>query len=147
MDLSSCPLPTAELADWLVRPDCGATVVFTGTARDHAPGRDGVDLLHYEAYEAHAVGRIADVAAEARRRWPSLGRVGILHRTGDVAVCEAAVVVGASSAHREEAFATARFCIDAVKASVPIWKRERWSSGDDWGLEGAQLVTPDEVPS
>ena len=140
-------LPTSEAHDWLARPDCGAIVCFSGTARDHSEGREGVDLLSYEAYESEAVARIDEVAAELRRRWPAVGRVAILHRTGEVPLGESAVLVGTSAPHRAEAFAAAQYGIDAVKASVPIWKRERWADGDDWGLDGADLVDPGAVPS
>ena len=44
-----------------------------------------------------------------------------------------------------EAFVAARFGIDAVKASVPIWKRERWRDGEDWGLGSRTLVTAGDV--
>lgn len=133
-------LPVAEASAWVVRPQCGATVTFTGTARDHAPGRPDVHLLEYEAYEGPAGERLQAVAAEARRRWPDLGRVALLHRTGRLAVGDAAVVVAVSSPHRAAAFEAARFAIDELKRTVPIWKRESWAGGESWGLE-AQHVT------
>lgn len=140
-------LPLEVAHDWLVRPDCGAVVLFSGTARDHSVGREDVELLSYEAYESSAAARIEAVAAEIRRRWPATGRIVMLHRTGELRVGEPAVVVGVSAPHRDGAFEAARFGIDAVKASVPIWKRERWAGGDDWGLDGADLVDPATVPS
>jgi molybdopterin synthase catalytic subunit len=140
-------LPTAEVSTWLVRPDCGATVVFTGTSRNHSEGRDDVQLLTYEAYDRVAVVRIGEIVAECRRRWPEVARVAILHRVGEVPLGEEAVVVGVSSAHRDVAFDAGRWCIDAVKASVPVWKQEVWAGGADWGLDGADLVDPSEVPS
>lgn len=138
-------LPVADASGWVARPDCGAVVVFTGTARDHSEGRRDVDLLVYEAYDELAVPRLADVVAEMRVRWPSLGRVVALHRTGEVPIGEAAVIVAVSAPHRDEAFVAARFGIDAVKASVPIWKRERWRDGEDWGLGSRTLVTAGDV--
>lgn len=140
-------LPVDVAQAWAHRSDCGAVVSFSGVARDHSADRDGVTLLTYEAWEEAASARLAEVAAEARRRWPELGPLVLLHRTGDVAVGEAAVVVVAAAPHRGEAFDAARFAIDAVKATVPLWKRERWAGGDDWGLEGAALVSPTEVPA
>ena len=139
------PLPVGEATDWVIRPDCGAVTVFCGTARDHAGDRTGVHELVYEAYEAHAVGRMAAVADEVRVRWPMVGRIALLHRTGSLAVGDVAVVVAVSTPHRAEAFEAARFAIDAVKASVPIWKKERWAGGDDWGTEGHDLRDPAEV--
>ncbi len=138
--LSEAPLRLDDVNEFLVRPSCGANVVFTGTTRDHAGNRDGVDLLTYEAYESAALRRLAEVLAEARMRWSEVVALVAIHRVGDVPVGEAAVIVGASSPHREAAFSAAGFCIDAVKATVPIWKRERHSGGADWGLEGASLI-------
>jgi molybdopterin synthase catalytic subunit len=140
-------LPVARVSEWLVRPDCGATVVFTGTSRDHSEARNDVRLLTYEAYDRVAVVRMGEIVAECRRRWPQVARVAILHRVGDVSLGEEAVVVGVSSAHRDLAFDAARWCIDAVKASVPVWKREIWDGGEDWGLDGADLIDPADVPS
>lgn len=137
--LTSGPLPTEDALAWAVRPDCGAVVLFCGTVRDHAEGRAGVTGLNYEAYESQVVPRLAAVAAQARARWPSTGRLAMLHRTGALALTETSVVVVASAPHRQEAFDVARFAIDALKATAPIWKRETWQGGADWGT-GAQPV-------
>lgn len=138
--LSDQPLPVEAASSWVVLPRCGAVVVFSGTARDHAEGRPGVSLLEYEAYEEQAVPRMSAIVDEIRTRWPDVGRVALLHRTGPVPVTESAVVVAVSAPHRDAAFAAARFGIDTLKATVPIWKSETWEGGRSWGLE-AQHVT------
>ena len=138
--LSSEPLPVEAAASWAVLPSCGAVVTFSGTARDHAEGRPGVSLLEYEAYTEAAEPRMAAIVEEARRRWPDLGRMALLHRVGPVPVGESAVVVAASAPHRDAAFAAARFGIDTLKSTVPIWKREHWEGGQSWGLEAQHLV-------
>ena len=137
---TSAPLPVAQTGEWVVRPDCGAVVVFTGTARDHADGRDGVTLLAYEAYENQVVPALERVVSDLRATWPTVGRTVVLHRTGEVALGEAAVVVAVSAPHRDEAFEAARFAIDSVKATAPIWKKERWAGGDDWGTGATPLT-------
>ncbi len=121
-----------EVSQWAVRSDCGAVVVFTGTVRDHAEGRPGVSSLEYEAYTELVEPRLAAVADAARTRWPDLGRLALLHRIGLLEVEEAAVVVAAGAPHRDVAFDGARFCIDTLKESVPIWKKETWAGGQDW---------------
>ena len=141
--LTGAPLPVAAAAEWVVRPDCGGVVVFTGTVRDHAEGRTGVTGLSYEAYEEQVGPALAAIAAEARSRWPMLGRVVLLHRTGPLAIGEASVVAAVSTPHRAEAFEAARWCIDTLKATVPIWKREHWDGGEDWGT-AAHDVEPVE---
>ncbi len=143
--LSGDPLPVGAATEWVVRPGCGAVVVFTGTARDHAADRPEVNRLEYEAYEEQAIPRLEAVAAEARHRWPGIGAIALLHRTGVLDVGDAAVVVAVSTPHRAEAFAAARFAIDSVKASVPIWKHESWDGGACWGLEAQHLVPAGDV--
>lgn len=140
LGLDHDPLPVPVAYDWVVRPDCGAVALFSGTARDHAEGRPGVDNLEYEAYEEQVVPRLGAIADEIRSRWPDVGRIALLHRIGDVAVGESAVIVAVSSPHREAAFAAARFGIDTLKTTVPIWKRERWEGGESWGLEPQHIT-------
>jgi len=128
------------VADWAVLPSCGAVVTFTGTARDHSEGRPDVSALAYEAYEEQIAPRFGAIVREARARWPALGRVAILHRTGPVAIGEASVVVATSAPHREDAFEAARWCIDTLKRTAPIWKRETWAGGESWGLDARDLT-------
>jgi len=138
--LSAEPLPIAVASAWVVQPDCGATVTFTGTARDHAEGRPGVQRLEYEAYEEPALARLGELAREIRSRWPVVGRLALLHRTGVVDLGDAAVVVAVSAPHRHDAFEAARYGIDELKRTVPIWKREVWDGGESWGLEAQHLT-------
>ena len=137
------PLPLDAVAKFVERPDCGAVVVFTGVVRDHAEGRTGVQSLEYEAYEEEVTPRLAAIVAAARARWPSLGRAAVLHRTGLLGVGEVSVVVAVSAPHRHAAFDSAAFCIDTLKATVPIWKREVWDGGEDWSTCGHAI---EEVP-
>ena len=67
----------------------------------------------------------------------------MLHRIGRLAVGDAAVVVAVGAPHRDEAFAAARFCIDTLKATVPIWKKESWDGGSSWGLEAQHVADPE----
>ena len=140
LGLGSDVLPVDEVTGWVGRPDCGAVVVFCGNARDHSDGRVGVTALEYEAYESQVVPRLAGVAAEARSRWPTLARIAMLHRVGPLAIGEAAVVVAVSSPHRDVAFEACRWCIDSLKSTVPIWKRETWDGGESWGLDAQHMT-------
>jgi molybdopterin synthase catalytic subunit len=131
--LTAEPLPVADATAWAATPSSGAVVSFAGIVRDHSDGRSGVTGLTYEAYESEALRRLAEVAAETRRRWPVVERLALLHRTGDLALSETSVVVVVSAPHRPEAFEAARFAIDTLKETVPIWKLEHWDGGSDWG--------------
>lgn len=139
VELTASPLSYERAADWVTRPECGAVVVFGGTVRDHSEGRPGVSELEYEAYEGQVENRLRDIAAEAKTRWASVGRVALLHRLGVLAVSDCSVVVAVSAGHRAEAFDAARYCIDTLKRTVPIWKRERWAGGEDWGRDASPV--------
>ncbi len=139
------PLPAAEAMAWAALPSCGAIVTFCGTARDHSDGRQGITALRYECYEEHTARRLAEVAARARQRWPVLGRLALLHRLGRLELCETSVVVVASAPHRAEAFEAARWCIDTIKATVPIWKLEEWDGGSAWASCAHDLLEVSDV--
>lgn len=146
LHLGNEELPVAEALAWAQDPGCGGTVLFSGTVRDHAEGRPGVVRLEYEAYEEGVLRAFGALAGEARRRWRDLGKIAILHRSGALRVGEAAVVVVASAPHRAEAFAAARFLIDELKASAPIWKHETWAEGSGWSECAEPLVPAAPAP-
>lgn len=131
--LGAEPLSVEGATAWASVPEAGAVVVFLGIVRDHAEDRTGVTALTYEAYESEARRALGELAASARVRWPALARIAVLHRTGRLELGEASVAVVTSSPHRDEAFEAARWCIDTLKETVPIWKQEHWADGSGWG--------------
>lgn len=140
-------LDIAELYDWALTPECGAVVLFSGIVRNHAEGRSGVTSLSYEAYCDVAVEKMQQVVDEARRRHATAGRIALVHRVGTLELSESSVVVVVSAPHRPEAFDAARYCIDALKQSVPIWKKETWATGSDWGTNASVPVGAESVVS
>jgi molybdopterin synthase catalytic subunit len=130
--VSEAEILSHHALSWASLPECGAIVTFCGTVRNHSEGHPGVTALEYEVYPEYAIPRLEQVAAAAREQWPTLGRLVLLHRVGLLHVGDVSVVVVASTPHRAEAFDVARFCIDTLKHTVPIWKRETWEGGADW---------------
>jgi molybdopterin synthase catalytic subunit len=145
LELTAQELPIHEVYQWALRPDCGAVVLFSGTVRDHADGRTDVASLEYEAYDDAVIPAFRAIAAETRARFSDARRIAILHRTGTLKLEESSVVVAVSSAHRPVAFDAARFAIDALKESAPIWKKENWAGGSDWGTGAHDIVSPEQV--
>jgi MoaE-MoaD fusion protein len=123
--VSEEPLVPARVTDVVRRPGAGAIVTFEGTVRD-------VEFLDYEAYREMAEEQMALIVADAIERH-GLEAAAAEHRIGRVALGEPAVVVAASAAHREEAFAGAREIIDRIKAQAAIWKREleQWVGSEE----------------
>mgnify|MGYP001550677967 CR=1 FL=1 len=147
LGLTGDALDDGAVYDWCVRPDCGAVVLFSGTVRDHAEDRTDVQYLEYEAYDEMVVPKLAEIAAETRARWPEIGRVALIHRVGRLELGESSVVTAVSAPHRPAAFSAARFAIDALKVAVPVWKREVWPGGTDWGTNAHDLVDVSNVRS
>jgi molybdopterin synthase catalytic subunit len=100
-----------------------------------------VVALSYEAYDEPARRRMAEIVAAIRDEWPAIDRVAVVHRLGRLELSETAVAVVVSSPHRAEAFAAALACIDRVKKSVPIWKKEHWADGSDWATTAQPIRT------
>jgi molybdopterin synthase catalytic subunit len=141
--LSDAELPVDGLHAWAATPRAGAVVTFVGVVRDHAEGRDGVHAMTYEAYHEPAVRVMHEIVDDARRRWPDLERVALLHRVGRLELSEPSVAVAVSAPHRDHAFAAARYCIDTLKETAPIWKQEHWDAGTAWA-KGSHPIRPVE---
>lgn len=108
----------------------GGLCVFVGQVRRRNRGQR-VTLLEYEAYPEMAEQKMAEVAAEAQRRFGPL-RIAVHHRIGGLEVGEDAVVIAVAAPHRDAAFAACRFAIDTLKEVVPIWKKEHTDDGAVW---------------
>jgi molybdopterin synthase catalytic subunit len=112
----------------------GAIALFLGTVRNLNAGRR-VLFLEYEAYPGMAEREMERIAAEAVSRF-GVTQVAIVHRVGRLAIGDVSVAVVVAAPHRAAAMDACRFAIDAVKVSVPIWKREHGDGGAVW-IEGA----------
>lgn len=134
------PLQPAALARRLEDPASGGYVTFEGRVRNHHEGR-AVERLEYEAYDALAVAEGERIVAEAQRHH-GLRHAACVHRIGPLAIGEIAVWVGTSAAHREAAFAGARYIIDEVKRRVPIWKKEFYADGTHGWVNCAGCAAP-----
>ena len=160
-ELRADPFPAAlarELADAVATPADGAVVVFERRTRSSpgkpAPGEEAEAARH----AGHAVESLGYVALEPLvwRVWEAIAdevaarfgvrRLAIAHRTGDVLLGEASVIVVAAAPHRDAAFAAARHAMDETKARAPIWKAERFADGHVWIGEPARTDSAKERP-
>ena len=104
----------------------GAVVVFDGIVRD-----DDICEMELEAYEEVALKELEKIAGEAQNLYNLLS-VDIIHRIGRLAVGENILIIVVSAGHRKEAYEGSRFIIEAIKAGVPIWKKELTKDGGRW---------------
>jgi molybdopterin synthase catalytic subunit len=108
------------------RRNTGAIVVFDGVVRD-----DDITEMDLEAYENVAVNELENIAREATEKYQLL-HVDIIHRIGRLSIGENILVIVVSAGHRKEAYEGSRYIIEAIKAGVPIWKKELTKNGGRW---------------
>ncbi len=144
-ECSRSSLDTARLARTLADPRCGGYCSFEGWVRDHNEGRS-VRRLEYEAFEALAAKEGERILEEARQRF-GVEHLACVHRIGELGLGELAVWVGASAAHRDEAFRACRYVIDEVKHRLPIWKKEHYHSGDSGWVNCERCAVPEGAPA
>ena len=129
-ELRDAPLSVDEVLSAVSDPAAGGVAMFVGTVRDQDHGRPVVRL----GYSAHpsAEAELRRVAEEVAEKFPTIG-VAAVHRVGDLAIGDLAVVVAVSCVHRGDAFEACRMLIDELKATVPIWKHQRFGDGSsEW---------------
>lgn len=160
LELHAEPFPAGivqELSARLANHEDGAVVGFVGRTRitpgTPAPGQADdaarhagrvVESLEYEAHEPMALGVLDSIADEIARRFGVI-RLAIVHRTGEVPLGEASIVIVACAAHRGDAFRAAEYAIEETKARAPIWKAERFEDGHLWIGAPARTRATDEA--
>jgi molybdopterin synthase catalytic subunit len=119
-------LSVDEVRAAVADPAAGGIALFAGAVRDSDHDR-GVSRLSYSAHPS-AVDELRRVAGVIAEKYPVIG-IAAVHRVGDLAIGDLAVVLAVSCPHRAEAFDACRDLIDILKASVPIWKHQRFDDG------------------
>ena len=128
--LTSDPIDITAALQQLQSSQAGAIDIFLGVVRDNTQQRS-VDRLEYEAYDRMAISEMQKIADEAHKQWAILNYT-IIHRKGVLRIGETAVLIGVATAHRADAFEACRFIIDTIKQTVPIWKKEVFTDGEQW---------------
>ncbi|XP_071328243.1 molybdopterin synthase catalytic subunit [Trachinotus anak] len=124
LKLSRDWLSIQEVVDAVSSTSCGAVSVFIGTTREDEVNGRKVIGLEYEVYELMAQSEFTKLCADIRERWPTVTHICVHHRLGWVKVGEASVAMAISSPHRHDGQQAIQYCIEQLKASVPIWKKE-----------------------
>src|SRR6187401_2997561 len=132
-ELTTQPIDIGAVARRVVPPECGATVTLDGYVRKFTKGRETLYLV-YEAYEPMALKEMQKLVGQAKGQF-EISNVGIVHRLGRLEIGETSVVVTVAAPHRKAAFAACEWLILELKRTVPIWKKEVYSDGEEW-IEG-----------
>ncbi|SDQ43663.1 molybdenum cofactor biosynthesis protein MoaE [Thermostaphylospora chromogena] len=130
LEIRDAPLSVDEVLAAIGDDSAGGTTLFIGTVRNHDHGKP-VTRLSYSAHPS-AEAELRRVAEKVVADFP-VTALAAVHRIGDLEIGDIAVIVAASCAHREEAFAASRQLIDDLKREVPIWKHQLFADGtSEW---------------
>ncbi|MDQ0427232.1 molybdopterin synthase catalytic subunit [Planomicrobium stackebrandtii] len=124
------PIHPQLYADYVLRAEAGAVILFTGHVREWT-GAAQTLFLEYEAYVPMAEKKLAQIGQEIKRKWEGC-QVAIAHRIGELQISDIAVVIAVSSPHRKYAYEANEYAIERIKEIVPIWKKEIWNNGEEW---------------
>jgi molybdopterin synthase catalytic subunit len=129
-DIRESTLSVDEAIDAVRHPRAGGIATFIGVVRERDHGQD-VEALDYTSHPS-----APQVLRELAGRLAGGGdviRVAAVHRVGHLEIGDVAVVVAVSAVHRGAALDVCRDLIDALKATVPIWKHQVFEDGsDEW---------------
>ena len=124
------PLSVDEVLAAISDPACGGQVVFIGRVRDHDHDRV-VDSLGYQAHP-QAIEQMAQICERVAAAH-DVRAVAAVHRVGELAIGDIAVITAVAAAHRGAAFAAGHALIDELKAGTPIWKNQHFADGaSEW---------------
>lgn len=112
------------------RTDVGGVASFIGLVRDLAGG-EAIGAMTLEHYPGMTERKLAEIEAEAQRRWP-LQATLIIHRYGRLEPGDRIVFVATAAAHRQAALDSCAFLIDWLKTKAPFWKLEETPAGPQW---------------
>jgi molybdopterin synthase catalytic subunit len=131
------PIDTGKVLGSVSDHAAGGTVMFIGTIRNRSEGKQ-VRGLEYEVYKEMAERRMLEIEGKVRAKWPVKG-VTMVHRYGRLKVGEVSVAVAVSSEHRAEAFQACKYAIDAIKRTLPLWKKELFAGGETSWVKGEPI--------
>ena len=137
IDIRDTPLSLDELYAAVTDERAGGIALFVGTVRNVDEGTD-VDALGYSAHPT-ATSRLQSVADTIAAEC-DIVRLAAVHRIGQLAIGDIAVIVAVSAEHRAQAFEACRRLIDELKTDVPVWKQQTFAGGDAVWV-GAQVDT------
>lgn len=127
IDIRDTPLSLDELYAAVSDERAGGIALFVGTVRNVDEGK-GVDALGYSSHPTALaqLQAVADrIAAES-----DIVALAAVHRVGELAIGDIAVIVAVSAGHRAQAFEACRRLIDELKTDVPVWKHQTFTGGD-----------------
>jgi molybdopterin synthase catalytic subunit len=130
LDVRDKTLEVAEVLSAVEDESAGGTALFVGTVRSEDGGKP-VTSLGYSAHPS-VVNELRAVAERVAQKH-DVRALAAVHRVGELAIGDIAVIAAVACGHRGEAFDACRQLVDDLKHEVPIWKHQRFADGtEEW---------------
>lgn len=128
--ITDIAIDVAMLRAHVTTADHGAIAEFSGVVRNHDHGKSVTELEYQIHPDAHAA--LSEILQRHAALHPDT-RIAAAHRHGLLQIGDVAFAAIVSSAHRDLAFQVLRDVVEAVKAELPIWKRQQFADGShEW---------------
>jgi len=108
----------------------GGIAIFLGAAREFSKGHQ-VLAIDLEQYAGMAEKKIRELREAALTKFQVI-ELAIVHRVGELSIGDNIVLIIVGAEHRPQAFEACRWCIDELKRTVPLWKKEKTPTGEIW---------------
>ena len=128
--ITSEKLSLEECYEFVTDDSCGGIVAFVGTVRDRTQSKE-VTQLDFSTYKPMAIKEMQHIAEIAIKKF-EIKKMAIHHAEGMLQIGDIPVIITVGAPHRKAAFEACEFAIDALKETVPIWKKEYFSDGEVW---------------
>ena len=127
-----------KVIDFISNSAHGAQLTFFGKVRDHNEGKR-VSAVDFDVCKPVAEKQLSEICEEALELYAKQANIIAIHRVGNLKVGECSIAIGVSSAHRKEAYEASRYIIEQIKKRLAIWKKEIYSDGKEFWLDGVSL--------
>ena len=118
-----------SIAKHATQTNIGGHSIFIGQVRaDELDGKK-VSAIGYTAKKEMALEKMKEMRANIFAKF-SLTCMHVYHSMGTVQSGEICLFVFTSSKHRKEAIEACTYCVERIKAELPIWGKEIFEEGD-----------------
>ncbi len=140
IDIKKKKLSINDAEKFISSSDYGASIIFTGTVRNHNNDKNVVGIT-YDSHDTLVLKSFNEIYNETDKKLNIKNKaVFIEHAKGYLNLKEISIIIAVACKHRDEAYILSRYIIEEIKKRSPIWKKEHYTNNQSDWLKGNPLV-------
>ena len=140
VDIKQRKLSINDAKEFISSSDYGASIIFTGTVRNHNNDKNVVGIT-YDSHDALILKSFNEIYNETKEKLNIKDKaVFIEHAKGYLELKGISIIIAVACKHRDEAYILSRYIIEEIKKRSPIWKKEHYTDNQSDWLKGNPLV-------